>query len=203
MDKSKTCTKCGEVKHTTEFYKKQTRDGFTTRCKVCTNTANAKWAADNRDKVNANLSKWKKANPDKVKADAAKYRSENAEKVKAARAKWASSNHEKMKAIRASWRAANPEATRIYSHTRRAREREVGGKLSHGITEKLYSLQKGKCACGCGQPLGNDYHIDHIIPIVLGGINADENIQLLRAFCNTSKGAKHPIDFMQQRGYLI
>ena len=31
----------------------------------------------------------------------------------------------------------------------------------------------------------------------------DTNIQLLRATCNTSKGAKDPIEFMQSRGFLL
>jgi 5-methylcytosine-specific restriction endonuclease McrA len=45
--------------------------------------------------------------------------------------------------------------------------------------------------------------MDHIIPLALGGTNTDDNIQLLRAKCNKQKGAKHPIDFMQQRGFLL
>jgi 5-methylcytosine-specific restriction endonuclease McrA len=45
--------------------------------------------------------------------------------------------------------------------------------------------------------------MDHIIPLALGGANTDDNIQLLRATCNLQKHTKHPIDFMQQRGYLL
>jgi hypothetical protein len=39
--------------------------------------------------------------------------------------------------------------------------------------------KKGKCAC-CSLPLGNNFHLDHILPITLGGPNIDSNIQLLR-----------------------
>lgn len=70
------------------------------------------------------------------------------------------------------------------------------------IAERLFKLQRGKCAC-CKQPLGDDYHMDHIMPLSLGGSNTDDNIQLLRAKCNQQKSAKHPVDFMQQRGFLI
>ena len=37
----------------------------------------------------------------------------------------------------------------------------------------------------------------------LGGLNADSNMQLLRAECNLQKSAKHPVDFMQSRGFLL
>lgn len=39
--------------------------------------------------------------------------------------------------------------------------------------------------------------------IALGGTNTDDNVQLLRAECNNFKRAKHPADFMRQRGFLI
>lgn len=85
---------------------------------------------------------------------------------------------------------------------KRAKIRENGGRLSPGLAKTLFSLQKGKCAC-CGLPLGNDFHLDHIIPSALGGANEDWNIQLLRRKCNMSKGAKHPLVFMQGKGFLL
>lgn len=36
-----------------------------------------------------------------------------------------------------------------------------------------------------------------------GGANDKSNIQLLCPHCNLSKGAKHPVDFMQERGMLL
>jgi 5-methylcytosine-specific restriction endonuclease McrA len=53
------------------------------------------------------------------------------------------------------------------------------------------------------QPLGDNYHLDHITPITLGGSNTDDNMQLLRQRCNNQKYNKHPIDFMQSRGFLL
>jgi 5-methylcytosine-specific restriction endonuclease McrA len=100
------------------------------------------------------------------------------------------------------WAKANPEVNRIKAQNRRALKRVNGGKLSKGLAEKLFKLQKGKCPC-CHQPLGENYHLDHIVPLALGGSNTDDNIQLLRSSCNNQKSAKHPIDFMQQRGFLL
>lgn len=57
--------------------------------------------------------------------------------------------------------------------------------------------------CYCGKPLGDAYHLDHVMPLALGGSNTDDNMQLLRDRCNLQKHAKHPVDFMQERGFLL
>jgi 5-methylcytosine-specific restriction endonuclease McrA len=45
--------------------------------------------------------------------------------------------------------------------------------------------------------------MDHIVPLYLGGLNVDSNIQLLRAKCNLQKNKKHPVDFMRSKGFLL
>jgi len=92
--------------------------------------------------------------------------------------------------------------SKIVQQNRRARKKYNGGRLSKGLSNKLYKLQRGKCAC-CGKSLGDDYHLDHRMPLALGGVNEDLNMQLLRSKCNREKHAKHPIDFMQSRGFLL
>jgi 5-methylcytosine-specific restriction endonuclease McrA len=171
------------------------------------------WHAANRDQVrlyNAERREHAKqlraarhaADPSKRREQYLKYRAANLEKEKARAAKYRAANKEKLKAIRDAYRAANPHRRALDNHARRARERQVSGKLSADIREKLFVLQKGKCAC-CRKPLGKNYHMDHIVPLALGGLNVNANIQLLRAQCNMQKQDKHPIDFMQGRGFLL
>lgn len=189
----KHCLKCGETKATTEFSKNASkRDGLQSSCKACASVSAAKWYAADIEKARANS-----------RERIAAFRAANPEKAKAAYAKWVSDNPEKRKAVKAKWYAANPENNRLNSHNRRARERKDGGRLSKGISDRLFKLQKGKCACGCKQPLGDDYHLDHRMPLALGGANEDWNMQLLTKTCNLQKHAKHPVEFMQQRGYLL
>jgi hypothetical protein len=203
----KSCKKCGGF----DLYK----DG---RCRPCISAAVSARRAKNPDKYNASRLAWAKANPDKRRAIQAKYVNANRENInkkqlarhaadtekhRLAKAAWRKANPEITKASTAAWAKANPEAKRIHSNNRRARKIESGGKLSNGLSVKLFKLQRGKCACGCKQPLGDDYHLDHIMPLALGGTNTDDNIQLLRSICNLQKNAKHPVDFMQQRGFLI
>ncbi|MHB8914432.1 MAG: HNH endonuclease [Thiobacillus sp.] len=159
--------------------------------------------ASNKEKEKLYGAKYRVAHKDKIKASASKWRTNNLEKAKSARVERYAKNPEKERDSSRAWKSTNKDRIRIYSLNRRARERENGGKLSQGLAERLYKLQKGKCACGCKQNLGDDYHMDHIMPIKLGGSNTDENIQLLRAVCNYKKSAYHPVDFMQSRGFLI
>lgn len=163
----------------------------------------AKYHAANSNRIAEQRAIYRANNKDKIAAANALYRAENPEKIKCRHAKWRAENPSKHRSNGARWEAMNPEKCRIKCHNRRARLRDVGGVLSKDIASKLIVLQKGKCACGCKQPLGDNYHLDHIMPIALGGSNTDDNIQLLRQRCNNQKHAKHPIDFMQSKGFLL
>lgn len=214
----KICTKCGITKPTGDFHKdKQRSDGLRPSCKSCKKAAGAEywaknsekgrayalaWAAANPEKKRAAKQAWRALNRDKMKAESAAYRLANPEKLVAAEARRYRSNPEKEKARVAAYRAKNPGKGKLHVQNRRAKIKGNGGKLSKGLPEKLFDLQKGKCPC-CKKPLGTGYHLDHKMPLALGGTNTDENIQLLRASCNLQKKAKHPVDFMQSRGFLL
>lgn len=184
----KICTKCGAADR-----------GSYGACKPCDRAKSATYRAANPDKVRASMVAWSAANQQKRQTSNAAYRAANAEKLKAYRV----ANRERRITTTAAWYAANPDRGRIKEQNRRARKRSAGGQLSPGLAAKLERLQRGKCACGCKQRLGDDYHLDHVMPIALGGANEDWNIQLLRSGCNMQKHATHPIEFMQQKGFLI
>lgn len=212
----KTCTKCCETKPTSDFYKHSRQsDGLNSNCKVCVKVTNARWVSENTDRARAAKAKWAGDNPERMRAATAKWASENQEKIQSAnssyyrknrlrerarRVKYYAENVEKEKAATRTWQLANPGAKQSYDHNRRARLN--GGKLSKDIAQRLHKLQRGMCPCCC-QPLGANFHRDHVMPLALGGSNTDDNIQLLCATCNHSKGAKHPVEFMQSRGYLL
>jgi hypothetical protein len=65
----KVCTKCGETKPLSEFYKASTtRDGLRGDCKTCFKRRAANWYQENRDHVIARVKKWQAENPDRVAA---------------------------------------------------------------------------------------------------------------------------------------
>ena len=184
----KNCKQCGEEKPLSDYAKgKKNLDGHRPICKTCTKEYAAKYRLENAEKRKKAQDAWREKNLEQQRVYKQNYYLENKESVTA-----------RVDA----WREKNPDIYRTWFENRRARKLAVGGKLTLGLSFKLFELQKGKCAC-CKKPLGSDYHMDHIIPLALGGSNTDDNIQLLRAKCNKQKGAKHPIDFMQQRGFLL
>ena len=130
------------------------------------------------------------------------WRIANPERNKELKQSWTINNREKSRAKVAKWEKLNPCNRAMRQRNRRARKMNSEGSLSKDLATKLFKLQKGKCAC-CGLPLGNDYQLDHIMPVALGGEHKDRNIQLLRSSCNHQKHAKHPIDFMRNRGFLL
>lgn len=210
----KTCGKCNEMLPFVMFgVDKQKSDGLSSSCKSCqsnsraanrekTKTYAAKYREENKEKVKAGIAKWREENPEKRRAADAAWREANKDRKRVTNMAWRAANPDKAKAICAAWRESNPKKKLIHNQNRRSIKKAVGGKLSTGLAHKLYALQKGKCAC-CGQPLGDDFHLDHIMPLALGGTNTDDNVQLLRKLCNLQKHAKHPVDFMQQRGFLL
>ena len=199
----KHCNKCGETKPTTEFSKNAgRRDGLSAYCKECHKAYSAARYAANPDEINAIAAKWKASNRERIKVTNAAWYAANLERNRADKAVWAKKNPERNKANAAAWQKANPEARRINVQNYRARKRVNGGTLSKGLSAKLFKLQRGKCAC-CHVSIEDGNHMDHIIPVALGGPNEDWNMQLLCGPCNLSKSAKHPIDFMQQRGFLL
>ena len=157
--------------------------------------------AENKEHCTALSAAWVAANPGKVKAKNAAWRLRNADAINLRAAARRKANPEKVKLALSTWAKAHPESIRIKSHNRRNKV-AASGKLSKGLIAKLFKLQKGKCPC-CKQSLGDNYHLDHQMPLALGGSNSDENMQLLRAVCNQQKHAKHPVDFMQSRGFLL
>lgn len=118
------------------------------------------------------------------------------------RAKWYANNRDK--AIQASldWAARNPDKRRANEANRRARKQNSEGSHTSDDIKTLFDIQRGKCAC-CHIVISDGYHVDHIMPLALGGSNDKTNIQLLCPTCNMKKSSKHPIEFMQSLGLLL
>ncbi len=169
----KFCTRCDAE---SERYK----DG---RCIACTLARHAAWVKLNRDKVNKISRTWNEVNRSKKREIDAAYRtSKNAE----------------IKQKRQQRRQQDPSIERIKSATRKALKLGNGGVLSKNIVQLLLEAQKGLCAC-CQVPLNGVFHLDHIMPLSLGGRNDDSNVQLLLPRCNLQKFDSHPEKFLARR----
>lgn len=144
---------------------------------------------------------WRAANPDKVRsAERARYQRDPTRKRQSSAA-YRRTNPEAVKAALLEWIAANPEKRREYNRNAKAKRKAAPGVHTSADITSLQRLQKGKCAA-CRRPLAA-FHVDHIVALARGGTNDRVNLQLLCPTCNLQKGAKHPVDFMQQKGFLL
>lgn len=139
----------------------------------------------------------------KAAAKAAEWRKKNPEKASAAQARFRSANKEWWNARSREYFSKNPEKRVIYQQNRRAKTRIGGGKLSKDLRSKLMQKQGHKCAACAASLTVVKPHLDHIMPLALGGRHEDRNMQLLCWLCNQQKRSKHPVKFMQEKGFLL
>lgn len=193
---ARNCNKCGAL-----FSAK--------RCPDCVKAYSKEYYVKNSEKVKAKTAKYRAEHPDALKiwrrknpGIAKQYYLKNIQTERLRSALYYKNNTERAREYFQKWRKLNLVNLRIKEQNRRALKASNGGVLSKDLVDRLFKLQKGKCAC-CGEPLGNDFHMDHIMPLALGGANEDSNIQLLKQKCNNQKHIKDPIEFMQLRGFLL
>lgn len=75
--------------------------------------------------------------------------------------------------------------------------RPLRTRLHKSIKPLLFEKQQGCCAY-CHHPLPTTYHVDHVIPLALGGPNHPTNYVLACPPCNLSKRAMPPILFLKK-----
>lgn len=201
-------------------------------CVACqTENAKARRAVDG-EQMNAKSAEWHRAHPQNGRAAVRRYYSANREKLAAKQSIRRKANRplearrqreyrqrnleafrakdrlrvrseayrQKFNAYRRQWRAVNGDKAREHAHKRAGAK---VGRLPRGTVQRLGQLQRWKCAACRSDLRKTGYHRDHIVPLVRGGAHEPSNIQLLCPPCNLSKGAKHPVDFMRQRGALL
>jgi len=164
---------------------------------------NREWYWKNRDRrieyskslrekdIERHREKARKSQKKRYQEDPSKFRKRSK--------RWAEKNAERFREIRREWVKNNPEKAKELAHNRRSRMKNAEGSFSASDITRIFSSQEGRCA-GCKSPIdGSNYHVDHIMPLALGGSNWPSNIQILCPPCNLSKGAKHPDEWAKEK----
>ena len=103
-------------------------------------------------------------------------------------------NKEKLNAYNSAYYKGRPDRSRAKENNRRARLLSASGTHTAEDIRGIGEAQGWKCVY-CRADIKTKNHLDHILPLKLGGGNGKDNLQLLCKPCNLRKGAKHPSAF--------
>lgn len=79
---SKACTKCGEIKKLTEFYKdSRYRSGHRTQCKACDAIKAKKWKMANSERWDSYMRSWRSQNKEKTTQNLVDWRNQNRKRL--------------------------------------------------------------------------------------------------------------------------
>lgn len=157
---------------------------------------------ENAEKVRAGQSAYRAipGNRELARRRTAEWRAANPGRASAAMRKRYLLNRARLIAASIRWQRENPDKVATRRHNYVARKKAGGARLSHGLVRTLLLEQNGKC-CYCAEEFaGSRFHLDHYMPLALGGRNQDENIVLACPSCNCSKRHQHPLAFLHRRG---
>jgi hypothetical protein len=168
------------------IYRKENADAVRQRA--------AAYRSRTKDKMSEYQREYYQKNKDKVDTRHRNWRVVNSHREAAGAREWRKANPGKSYEYTKKWVQKYPEKRSSYMAKRRAAKSGLSGSHTASQIKEMYRDQNMICAC-CDRSIKQEdggYHIDHIMPLALGGTNDIANIQLLTPFCNLSKGAKHP-----------
>lgn len=162
----------------------------------------AEWHEKNKYKIKQQKRQYREKNKAQIASAKTKYYEKNRDSILEKVRKWYLENQHAAKERTRAWRNSNPDKAKTLDANKKAKRRGAEGKHCRKDIAKLENLQKWKCA-NCACCIKNGYHVDHIMPIALGGTNWPYNLQLLCPSCNMRKNAKHPLVWAAQNGRLL
>lgn len=176
------CCTCGATKPATlEFFRTRGARGsrpylaYRSECRECDRARCADFRSDNPDY----FADYRTAHHDERRVYNADYHVAHSEQINARIREWGRNN---------------PDMLRASSHRRRASKRGAPG--THGSADIVAQRkrQHGRCYW-CGEKIRGTDHVDHVMPLALGGSDGPENLVIACPSCNFSKGAKHPMEW--------
>ena len=215
MENSKTCSKCRQIKPLDLFRKdSRLKSGYGSQCKSCKYeqtkawvnqnldrkyAINKKWADVNKSKKQAATKKWAIANKSyladknkkyravkkvELRAYAKNYRDSHKLEIAKSNKAWRIANSERKKRMDELWWRSNPKKVRTRNANRRARKLAASNFV---VTEKDVKRIMAKPCAYCGN---KSEHLDHVLPLFLGGSHSIGNLVGACRHCNLSKGKK-------------
>jgi 5-methylcytosine-specific restriction endonuclease McrA len=154
----------------------------------------AEWTRQ-KEKRNASRRLKRAANPEAARRKQTEWRTANLDAVRRKKAQWRSSPEQRAKAVArtAKWMREHPEHARALARKQDAKRRAIEREVFVEAVDPRVVFDRDQGMCGiCSEPVDpmSQWEIDHVIPILRGGLHAYANVQLAHRRCNRSKGAK-------------
>lgn len=129
------------------------------------------YGREHRDEIRLRMRTYREANRHKTRQWSQRYYDKNRESVRARARKWYREHRE-----------------RVRKHIQTRRARLAGVFVAPVPFEAIWIRDRGICQL-CKKPASREtVHLDHIVPIALGGTHQPSNVQLAHKKCNLRKG---------------
>jgi 5-methylcytosine-specific restriction endonuclease McrA len=179
------------------------------KCKVCERARKSRWNTEhpeyaveyrkrNKEKLYQRARQWAADHPERIFASAYKCRMQRLKQHTASALAWRAAHPEQYRQYQKDWWSRNKDRRIMYEQNRRSKKVASGTVVDKDLPRVLMALQQGRCVY-CGVDITRKYHVDHIMPLSLGGEHQNENLQLLCPTCNLRKHNKHPEEFKKVR----
>lgn len=199
----KHCSKCGVLKPLSEFHKnKNFPDGHQYKCKECARQTAREHHRANREKHleqmkeyaakhKEELTEWRKNNREKLNQINSRYYYKHRSRLaKERKDRYRQSADYRIAKVAAASKYRKTPRGKCVLATQSARRRSGDGYSPEDVRDQ-YKHQKGKCYW-CKKKVGQNYHVDHVVPLAKGGDNDKWNIVISCPECNLSKRDKLP-----------
>lgn len=170
-------------------------------CKECLKITNAKWKAENAEKVSEYKKEWAERNPEKIKSiqrenhiknkeKKKEYQKRNRESIRKNALRYRHRNLEKCRATSSRWQKENPDKSNAQTRKRQAAKlKRTPPWLTKDQVEEIsafYLTAEFMSNATC-----TPHHVDHIVPLQgrnVSGLHVPWNLQVLTAEENLRKG---------------
>lgn len=98
--------------------------------------------------------------------------------------RYRAANKDRYRQYAQNWAAANPERRRELVAQYRARK--LAAVVDDVTTADVLAVH-GRWCYLCESPIGDDLHLDHVVPLVRGGAHSFANLRPTHQHCNQSK----------------
>ena len=143
---------------------------------------------ENPEKARKIRMDWYYKNVDRERARSMDQWAKNPEEARIRNRRWRGNNPEKVREGMLAWLKENPDRASFLGAKRRAKMLGAWRTLTPNEereVQRIYSWARKMT-----RDLGTPHHVDHIIPLRIGGMHVPSNLQVLPAAQNIRKGSR-------------